>query len=191
MRAPGISFDDAPWSAVGMGASDSVDVRFDQTPARVIGQERFYLSRPGFWQGGIGIAACWHGGTSGLARTLRMQVRTAGTGATWHRHTALGAIDALLSSQAALLREAAQWVDRYHQGDARSWALRCRASADATAQEVLRLVTRALGATLLCRNAPFARRAADLPVFIRQCHGDRDLEALGKCAAETEPPWRL
>ena len=188
----GVSFIDANWQAVGMAASDSVDVHFDATPARLVGPRGFYLDRPGFWQGGIGIAACWHGGALGLARALRAQADAAGAQAGWHRLAALGGVDAILSAQAALLREAARWVDAHPRADARAWAWRTRASADATAQEVLRLVTRALGATPLCRDAAFARRAADLPVFVRQCHGDRDLAALGeRVAGEEAAPWDL
>jgi hypothetical protein len=40
--------------------------------------------------------------------------------------------------------------------------------------------TRALGAGPLCRNARFARALADLPVFLRQSHAQRDLAALGE-----------
>jgi hypothetical protein len=34
--------------------------------------------------------------------------------------------------------------------------------------------------------------AADLPVFVRQCHGDRDLVALGeRIVADGETSWAL
>jgi hypothetical protein len=39
---------------------------------------------------------------------------------------------------------------------------------------------RALGAAPLCRNERFARAMADLPVFLRQSHAERDLAALGE-----------
>jgi hypothetical protein len=194
LDASGVSFDDGHWQAAGMAASGSVDIRFDRTPARLVGGERFYLERPGFWQGGIGIAACWHGGALGLARALHAQARAAGASAGWHRLAALGGVDTLLCAQAALLREAARWLDAHPRADARAWALRTRAAADAGAQEVLRLATRALGATPLCRDAAFARRAADLPVYLRQCHGDRDLAALGEAIASAdsqEAAWDL
>jgi hypothetical protein len=35
----------------------------------------------------------------------------------------------------------------------------------------------------LCRNARFARALADLPVFLRQSHAERDLAALGELVA--------
>jgi hypothetical protein len=188
----GVSFDGANWQATGMRASDSVDVRFDRAAARLVGAERFYLARPGFWQGGIGIAACWHGGACAVADALRHAAAAAGDKAGWHRSMALGAVDRVLSANAALLREAAEWVDAHPRDDAQAWALRTRAAADAACEQVLHHATRALGATPLCRDAAFARRAADLPVFVRQCHGDRDLAALGeRVVAEGRTSWTL
>jgi hypothetical protein len=180
LAQPGVACDDSHWQSVGMRDSASVDVRLDRVPARLVGGERFYLSRPGFWHGGIGIAACWHGGACALAEALKRQATSAGDQAGWHRLTALGAVDRVLSANAALLREAAAWVDAYPNESAQAWALRTRGAADAACEQVLHHVTRALGATPLCRDAAFARRAADLPVFVRQCHGDRDLAALGE-----------
>jgi hypothetical protein len=188
----GVSFDDAPWQSVGMRGSESVDVRFDRVPARLVGGERFYLARPGFWHGGIGIAACWHGGACAIADGLRRQSIAAGERAGWHRLMALGTVDRVLSANAALLREAAAWVDANPRADAQAWALRTRAAADDACGKVLHHAARALGATPLCRDAGFARLAADLPVFVRQCHGDRDLAALGeRIVAGEETTWVL
>jgi hypothetical protein len=51
---------------------------------------------------------------------------------------------------------------------------------------------RALGAAAYCRDAHFARMAADLPVFVRQSHGERDFAALGeKAAAAGGSSWAL
>lgn len=192
LALPGVSFDDARWQALGMRDSESVDVRFDRVPARLVGSERFYLARPGFWQGGIGVAACWHGGACAIADALRRQAAGAGDKAGWHRLLGLGAIDHVLAANAALLREAARWVDAHPAAQAQAWALRTRAAADAACEQVLHHATRALGATPLCRDAAFARMAADLPVFVRQCHGDRDLAALGERVVESrELSWTL
>jgi hypothetical protein len=190
---PGVFFDDAKWQAVGMRASDSVDVRFDRVPARLVGGERFYLTRPGFWHGGIGIAACWHGGACAIAEALRRNAASAGDKAGWHRWMALGDVDRVLSSNAALLREAARWIDDHPHDDAQTWALRTRVASDAACGQALHHATRALGATPLCRDAAFARLAADLPVFVRQCHGERDLATLGErvVASAEDTPWLL
>ena len=203
LRQPGITIDASRWKAVGMADSASASVTFEATPARLVGHAGFYLSRPGFWHGGIGIAACWHGAACAVANALRAQVDAAvtaatGTGASagadpgWHRALSLGEVDRLLSANAALLREAAAWIDRHPDRDARAWALRTRAASDECAQQVLRAVTRAMGAGPLCHDEGFARLAADLPVFIRQCHGDRDLVALGhQLLKQADTTWTL
>ena len=46
-------------------------------------------------------------------------------------------------------------------------------------------VGRALGPGPMCKDAAMARRFADLPVFMRQSHAERDQEALGRRLAET------
>ena len=49
-----------------------------------------------------------------------------------------------------------------------------------------------MGAGPLCHDEAFARLAADLPVFIRQSHGDRDLVALGtELIKQAETTWAL
>ncbi|WP_431046431.1 acyl-CoA dehydrogenase [Roseateles sp. L2-2] len=191
---PGVTVDASRWKAVGMADSASASVAFEATPARLVGGAGFYLSRHGFWHGGIGIAACWHGAACAVAEVLRAQAVdvAASVDPGWHRALALGEIDRLLSANAALLREAAAWVDRHPDRDARAWALRTRAASDECAQQVLRAATRAMGAGPLCHDETFARMAADLPVFIRQCHGDRDLAALGnELLKQATTTWTL
>src|SRR6202012_4324855 len=57
MRRPGVRVETDGWFAVGMAASRSVAVVFDGASARGVGEARDYTERPGFWQGGAGIAA--------------------------------------------------------------------------------------------------------------------------------------
>lgn len=191
LHQPGVSIDGSAWQAVGMAATASADVHFADVPARLIGGPDFYLTRPGFWQGGCGVAACWFGGATAIAEALRTQVASAAS-AGWHRELALGEIDHLLTANAALLREAAAWIDAHPRASAQAWALRTRLASDETAQQVLRAATRAMGAGPLCRDPQLARLCADLPVFIRQSHGDRDLASLGALiSTETNAPWTL
>jgi len=59
-------------------------------------------------------------------------------------------------------------------------------------EQVCRNVGRALGATPFCRDPHFARLAADLPVFIRQSHAERDLAHLGqRVSASATEDWSL
>ncbi len=188
---PGVSVSAHTWRAVGMADSASADVQFDDVLAAPVGAPGDYLNRAGFWQGGAGIAACWFGGALGLGDSLRGALQQMPPAArTPFRMAALGRVDISLSSTSALLREAAQWVDAHPQDDASLVALRLRQAAEGTARRVLDEVGRALGATPFCRDARFARTAADLPVFIRQSHADRDDAALGeRVLAQQESPW--
>ncbi|MEU8616196.1 acyl-CoA dehydrogenase family protein, partial [Actinoplanes sp. NPDC048791] len=58
-RAPWAVPLDGTWPAVGMAGSDSRTVRFTDAPARPVGGPGSYVGRPGFWHGGVGVAACW------------------------------------------------------------------------------------------------------------------------------------
>ena len=182
----GVTITTEGWQAVGMAASGSVDVRFDNACAQQIGAPGDYLRRAGFWQGGAGIAACWWGGAFGIARMVRA---LAGPKPDAHRLAHLGAIDVALGASAALLRESAAWIDAQPQADARAVALRARLAVEQAAGQVMQHAGRALGAGPLCRNARFARAMADLPVFLRQSHAERDLAALGDCVLDQ--PWAL
>jgi hypothetical protein len=189
---PGVAVDAQAWQAVGMADSASLDVRFDSVRGIKVGRPGDYLSRPGFWQGGAGIAACWYGAAARLAEQARDAAARGPAPPPALRAASLGRIDVALSAAAAMLREAAAWIDRHPHDDARGATLRVRLAVEASATAVLNETGRMLGATPYCRDARFARRAADLPVFMRQSHGDRDLASLGESVAVTEHDrWTL
>jgi hypothetical protein len=196
MRQPGVGVHTESWQAVGMHGSASVDVAFDGARAELVGRPGDYLNRPGFWQGGAGIAACWHGGALFLGSVLREAVAkarepAASAAPASFRQAALGRVDTELAASAALLREAARWIDEHPGDDVAKIALRVRLRAEGTAKAVLDAAGTALGATPFCRDARFARMAADLPVFIRQSHGERDFAALGARIAAGNAAWAL
>ncbi|RYF77145.1 MAG: acyl-CoA dehydrogenase [Comamonadaceae bacterium] len=194
LDAPGVRITDEGWAAVGMAATRSVDVHFDGAQGQWLGRPGDYVRRPGFWQGGAGIAACWWGGAAGIANLAVPRIRGRDDA---HALAHLGAMDIALRSTGALLREAAAWIDAHPQQSAQTWALRARLAVEQAAEEVLRSAGRALGAGPLCRDARFAQAMADLPVFLRQSHAERDLAALGaQCGAPgaqaaTTAEWRL
>jgi len=191
MDQPTVWVTENGWHAVGMAASASVDVRFNRAVATQIGRPGDYVSRAGFWQGGAGIAACWFGGVLGIARMVQQRK---GPKPDAHRLAHLGAIDVALTAAAAQLREAAAWIDRHPQDNAQRIALRARLAVEQAANEVMHHAGRAVGAGPLCRDPRFARAMADLPVFLRQSHAERDLAALGQFAVneEEEPSsWTL
>lgn len=176
-QSPSISRHAGRWRAVGMHATMSGDVRFDGTPAIQIGDAHAYVQRPGFWQGGAGIAACWFGAAAGLAQHVR---DAAGRRSDPHLLAHLGHIDVALSGAVAVLRETATYIDACPTARAECEALRARLAVEAAANVVMTCAGRALGAGPLCTDARFARAMADLPVFLRQSHAERDLAALGE-----------
>jgi len=186
-----IAIDPSGWQAVGMRATGTSTVRFDGTRAVQIGAPGAYLARPGFWHGGAGIAACWYGCAAGLASILRDSVRHH---ANPHACAHLGAADAELSAVAALLRESAAWIDGHPRDDAQRCALRVRVAVEQAAAQVMEHVSRALGAAPFCSDPWFAHAIADLPVFLRQSHAERDECALGQTLLDDDAaaePWTL
>ncbi|MGM8850646.1 hypothetical protein ACS8E6_09075 [Salinicola halophyticus] len=176
MQTPGVRVTQTGWHAVGMAATQSVDVDFDGADAILVGPARGYLQRPGFWQGGIGIAACWWGAAARLGEILRASVAKRDDP---HALAHLGAVELALRHGEARLREAASWIDEHPDADVRYLALSVRGAVDAVVEEVIHHVGRGVGAGPYCRDPAFARLVADLPVFVRQCHAERDLQAIG------------
>ncbi|MFH8873807.1 acyl-CoA dehydrogenase [Streptomyces griseus] len=167
------------WQAVGMAGSDTPDVQFANVPATAVGGPEAYVRRPGFWHGGIGVAACWHGGAVAAARMLR----EAATGrAEPHTDAHLGTVDVQLYAAEVLLERAAEEIDADpldERGRAQLRAMRVRGFVESVCRTVLDHVGRATGAGPLCHDAAHARTVADLSVYIRQHHAERDLAALG------------
>lgn len=195
MDQPGVRVDADSWRAVGMADSTGLDVSFSNAAGQLLGEPGDYLTRQGFWQGGAGIAACWYGGARSIAGALHRALRDCkshSTVAAAFQLAALGRVDVAMASVAAILRETAHWIDEHPTSDTREVALRARLICEAAVTRLIDDACRALGAAPLCRDAHFARLVADLPVFMRQSHGDRDLAALGGYVAAMEhDPWCL
>jgi hypothetical protein len=172
------------WVAQGMAGAGTARVCLDGLPGVVVGAPGSYLDRPGFWQGGAGVAACWHAGATALAASLPADP------AAEVALLRLGELDLELAGCAALLREAAGWIDAHPQASAAPAATRVRSAAERAARAVLDTVTRGLGPGPLATDAALVARAADLAVFVRQHHGDRDLAALGAMPGAREG-WLL
>lgn len=178
------------WQAVGMASTASVTVEFNDSPGQAIGAPGQYLSRPGFWQGGAGIAACWYGAAEALAGYLREHCKKPRPDP--HADAHLGAVDAALYGARAALRECAAWIDQHPRDDASFEVRRTRAQIEQAVEQVIQHVGRALGASPFCRSSHFARLSADLPVYLRQSHAERDLAELGRQVAHTPTgAWQL
>ncbi|PPK65044.1 acyl-CoA dehydrogenase family protein [Actinokineospora auranticolor] len=173
---PGVTVDPSSWQAIGMDASASADVRFDHVePTAVVGPPDWYAARPGFAVGGGGVAAVWLGGAVGVLDDV---VDVLGGRADEHQLAHLGALHAAVAGAGAHLEHVARMVDA---GVATGHHLAtCRAVVERAAWEVLDRAPRVVGPTPLCRDRVFAQRLADLQVYVRQHHAERDLAALGR-----------
>ena len=59
------------WHARGLAQVRSTSIALDGVPTVQVGQPQWYLTRPGFAWGGVGVAAIWYGAAVALARSLR------------------------------------------------------------------------------------------------------------------------
>lgn len=174
-----------PWPAVGMAGIPSTTVRFDGAQMALVGTRDDYLQRPGFWHGGAGIAAVWLGAAVSLAERMRPACSRG------HRARLLGEVDLVLGPATALLRELAARIDAAPGSAHREDVVRVRCVVERAATRVLDLAGRALGPAPMCLEQAHARRWADLTVFMRQSHADRDWEWLGEQRATEEATWAL
>lgn len=176
---------DGTWLAAAMQGSDSRSVSFDRVPADAVGAPQEYLERPGFWHGAVGVAAVWWGGAREVARAMaRADARRP---LNPHALAHAGAADAALTAADAVLEAAAAAFDADPSdaaGSARLTALRARAVVESSVTEVVERTGRALGAAPLALDPEHGRRVADLGLYLRQSHAERDLEELGRASLD-------
>jgi alkylation response protein AidB-like acyl-CoA dehydrogenase len=185
LRLPQVRVAEAHWHSRGLRQVPSGPVHFDGAPAEPVGSTGWYLERPGFAAGGIGVAACWFGGAIGLYRSLRsaaLRREPDQLALAW-----LGEADRLLAGAAALLADASRLAD----GGTATWihAHRVRGQMEALCRRLLDISGQAGGPQPLAFDEDHARRAADLGLYIRQHHAARDDAALGRLLLEGDRTW--
>lgn len=183
LRDRTVAVADTPWVARGLAAVPSGPVDFDGAPAVPVGAAGWYLERRGFAWGGIGVAAVWWGAAVGIARGLRESVGRRDPDQIALMH--LGAVDVALWTARTALGAAAAEVDggTVTRNEARVLAHRTRAAVATAAEEVIRRVGHALGPAPLALDDLHAGRVADLELYLRQHHAERDEAALGRALA--------
>jgi alkylation response protein AidB-like acyl-CoA dehydrogenase len=178
------------WPATGMAGSDTLDIGFPGIAAQPAGPPGGYTDRPGFSHGGVGVAACWYGGARRVARALLDAASKRDIGP--HALAHLGAVDIALRTARTALGRAADEIDadpRDTRGDGPLRALRVRTLTEAVASDVLARTGRALGAGPLSHDEEHSRAVADLTVYLRQHHAERDLARLGELVAAQGASW--
>lgn len=178
LRSPEVHVHDGPWHARGLPRIVSAPIDLAAAPAVPVGDAGWYLARPGFATGGMGVAATWWGGATGILHALTDAAATDRADQLARVH--LGRADATLWAARTTLADAAA---RSSDGDAIDRAIlaaRVRAVVADAAETVLHTADHALGPAPLVADDAHARRVADLHLYLRQHHAERDLARLGR-----------
>jgi hypothetical protein len=183
---PAVLVGPSTWAGPGMIRADTRTVHFHRALGVAVGQPGQYLNRPGFWAGAIGVAACWHGGTITVARPLLDRSRRCPDP---HLLAHLGAVHVKLQQNRAILTAAAGQLDDHPCQDHELLAGAVRTTIERNAVAIMDRVGRALGPSPLANDANHAALVADLTVYIRQHHGERDLEQIGWRLSQLDDPW--
>ncbi|SMQ71954.1 acyl-CoA/acyl-ACP dehydrogenase [Agreia sp. VKM Ac-1783] len=189
LRAEGVGVRSGEWIALGLQGVPSGAVDFDDVVSSPVGADDWYLDRPGFAWGGIGVAACWLGGAEGLAHRLLSSATSTTREPDQIALMHLGAVDAGLFAARVALDDAGRRIDdgRAEGNEGRLLAARVRIVVATVVEDVLRRVAHSLGPAPLALEAEHARRVADLELYVRQHHAERDEASLGRRIVAEEP----
>lgn len=184
LRHDGVQVSDTPWVSSGLALIPSGPVTFDAVPATAVGAPGWYLTRPGFAWGGVGVAAIWYGAAVGIASRLREAARSRTPDEIMLMH--LGACDSALLAARATLQVAAADIssDAVEPGDEWPYAVRVRDVCAQTVETVLRHADHAMGPAPLTSDEHYARLVDDIRVYVRQHHAERDQLTLGRALLE-------
>ena len=167
------------WHPIGMRATDSrtacVDLRVDA--AAQVGPPGGYVERPGFWHGGIGVAACWHGLARRIGRDLAAHAARRDDP---YSAAASGRAVAALAAASALLAAAGRQIDESptDTAAARRRAHVVRVAVEQSSRDVLQTSIVAQGASALSFEAEHGRAVSDLTVYLGQLHHGHDAAAV-------------
>ena len=183
LQRPGVRVQPSTWTPRGLELIETPELAFDSVEAEPVGEPSWYVERPGFAAGGVGVAAIWFGAAVALADQLSAAAAHRAPDQIALLH--IGACRVALTSARSQLERAA-----YALGRSPSPAMplvlmhEVRGAVAWACEEVLTRVGHGLGPGPLVRDPEHARRVADLTVFQRQHHAERDLAALGSLVIE-------
>ncbi len=155
---------------------------------RLVGPLGFYLDRPGFWPGGIGVAAVW---TGGLARLTDLVLAWLGDRRSPAIQTRLGLLRMRLAGAATTVTHAAGELDRRLTPDARllvdvadgelfELATEVRAVVGAAVRDGIEQVRAIAGPAGLAFAADLTQAVDDLGLYVLQQNADSDATTLGQ-----------
>ncbi len=179
-----------PWATPALADTATGSLHVARHPARPVEAPGWYLARPGFWHGAIGPAACWAGAAAGLVDQAEILA-----GDDPYQRAAQGELRAWDLTCRALLDAAGRSSDAAP-GDgtaARYRALATRHSIERAATAMADRFSQAFGPrpfvteTGTGTGTGTAQRIADLHLYLRQHHGERDLAQLASLPARPDP----
>lgn len=182
LAAPGVRPDTDSWPALGMDDSASLDVRFHDvavTGHMIVGTDDWYLRRRGFRLGSGGVAAVWLGGAMGGYDKCLALLRERGN-PDEHQLAHVGTLASMVSATDALLANTAHAVDAVPDLDLTAAIGVAKSAAEQVGRAIVDAAPRITGPGPLCWDRSYAQHLADLAVYIRQHHAERDLAKLGR-----------
>lgn len=187
LRSSLVQAERADWAARGLAEVVSGPLRFREAPATPVGGDGWYLDRPGFRWGAIGVAACWWGGclpiATAVARRTRSRPDDALAAASW------GRLYRALDAGRLALRSAAAAIDENRVDNAAVLAHSVRGIVADAVVLALASAREILGPAALAFDEDLARRCADLELYVSQYHWARDDAALAARLPEAVIRW--
>jgi hypothetical protein len=180
--------DRSTWRTTAMDASRSFTVTVDAIAGEPIGEESFYLDRPGFVIGGLGVAAVWAGGARSVTDLVATGLRAFSAGT--HQLRRLGRMDQAAWQATALVGHVAEGLDALDRHGTERNVAAARSGVVDACETVVDEAAKIVGPGGLVGSARLARTLADLQLYIRQHNADHVWEAAGQHAlksAEARP----
>ena len=177
LDASGLPVDPSVWRTAAMTPSRTYEIRVDALAvprSAQRGAEGFYLGRPGFQAGGVGVAACWVGGAARVLDVLRA----------FHPHpnpaqqVRLGQIRTDLVAAAAAVRSGGRVITDPGV-DTGAVALEVRTVVADAVHRVLAAARMLTGPTGLALDDAVAHTIPDLELYVLQHNVDAALAGLG------------
>lgn len=168
------------WSTPAFAATGTATLHYRTrvSNSNLVGQSHDYFARPAFWHNAIGVSAGWAGGLRGVLDLYEQRWKRTDPHSLGH----LGSASAWAEATKAIIAQAGLHMDeRPHDYEwAQAHALRVRHVVERACITALDHLAVGGGPEPLAFDADIIRRTQQLQLYIRQCHGVRDLVAVGE-----------
>lgn len=195
----GLDADPGSWQTRAMAVSRSFVVQVHRRPvsrSALVGDPGFYLERPGFFPGGVGVAAVWAGG---LCRAIDALLGWLGERRWPAGELRLGRLRTHRATALAVVTRAAERLDEALHPDATSrlplaaGALQqhctlARAGVAAAVRAGLDEIRALAGPAGLAFDADLTRAVDDLDLYVGQQNADADAAFLGSTVTAPDQP---